>query len=396
MRFEQIYIGETASITHTISADDIDKFIALTGDDNKLHISKEYASKTDFKIPVVHGMLGASFISTIIGTKLPGDGALWFSQTLDFLRPVRVGDTITINAEVLSKNEKARSIELKTEILNQHKQVVTTGVAKVKVIEQIEVAPARISDMSKKSERVVLILGATGGIGRVTALKLAEEGFDVILHYNGNRDVAIELKAGIEERGRRAMVVQANLLKLEDIENMMVQIRRNFSYITGLVNCTTIKIPNVKFKDLDWTYMQAHFDLNIKSTFFILKDVLQDMEERKYGKVVLLTTQYIESPNAELLHYITAKAAVQGFVKALAIEYAPKGININMVSPSMTDTELVADVPQKIKMLTEAKTPMKRLCTPEDVANSIVFLLSDKSNFITGETIRVNGGQVMI
>jgi 3-oxoacyl-[acyl-carrier protein] reductase len=80
----------------------------------------------------------------------------------------------------------------------------------------------------------------------------------------------------------------------------------------------------------------------------------------------------------------------------LAIEFAGRGINVNMVSPSMIDTDLLADIPKKVKMLTEAKTPLKRLCTPEDVAEAVSFLMSDKSNFITGETIRVNGGQVMI
>ena len=109
-----------------------------------------------------------------------------------------------------------------------------------------------------------------------------------------------------------------------------------------------------------------------------------------------MTTQYIETPQAELVHYVTAKGALNSFVKALAIEFASKGVCINMVSPSFMDTDLVADVPNKIKMLIEAKTPLKRLCTVNDVAGAISFLLSDKSNFITGETIRVNGGQVMV
>ena len=97
-KFNNIKIGQSATIQHEITIEDIQKFVALTGDDNKLHIDKDYASNTDFKIPVVHGMLGASFISTVIGTKLPGDEALWYSQSLEFLRPVRVGDTLLVTA----------------------------------------------------------------------------------------------------------------------------------------------------------------------------------------------------------------------------------------------------------------------------------------------------------
>lgn len=99
-RYESVKVGDKAEITHTITVGDIEKFVDLTGDDNKLHIDEEYAKKTQFKKPIAHGMLGASFISTIIGTKLPGDGALWFSQSLDFLLPVRVGDKIVVAAEI--------------------------------------------------------------------------------------------------------------------------------------------------------------------------------------------------------------------------------------------------------------------------------------------------------
>mgnify|MGYP001411805779 FL=1 len=111
MRFEDISIGLTKSLTHTITQTDLERFVELTGDDNKLHVDKDFAANTSFRKPVVHGMLGASFISTIIGTKLPGDGALWFAQTLEFLLPVRVGDTLTVAAQVVKKNERDRTLE---------------------------------------------------------------------------------------------------------------------------------------------------------------------------------------------------------------------------------------------------------------------------------------------
>ena len=115
-KYKEINIGDKESLSHTITKSDIEKFVDLTGDDNKLHVDEQYARTTAFKKPVVHGMLGASFISTIIGTKLPGDGALWFAQSLEFLLPVRIGDTLTVTAEVLKKNDKENVIELKTEI----------------------------------------------------------------------------------------------------------------------------------------------------------------------------------------------------------------------------------------------------------------------------------------
>ena len=134
-KYSSISIGDKAELTHTICQSDIDQFVELTGDDNKLHVDEQFVSTTSFKKPVAHGMLGASFISTLIGTKLPGDGALWFSQSLEFILPVRVGDTIKIVAEVLKKIDRSKTIELKTDIFNQNKQKVTAGLAKVKIIQ---------------------------------------------------------------------------------------------------------------------------------------------------------------------------------------------------------------------------------------------------------------------
>ena len=105
---------------------------------------------------------------------------------------------------------------------------------------------------------------------------------------------------------------------------------------------------------------------------------------------------YTEQPKSELLSYITGKTALNGFVKALAFELAPKGIRINLVSPGMVDTPLIADIPEKVRLLAAAQTPLRTLATAEDVAGAVSFLASDKSNYLTGETIRVNGGQFML
>jgi 3-oxoacyl-[acyl-carrier protein] reductase len=121
-----------------------------------------------------------------------------------------------------------------------------------------------------------------------------------------------------------------------------------------------------------------------------------DWEKVKFGKFIALTTLATEKPNEKWLPYITSKTALNGFVKSLAFELAPKGIRINLVSPGMVDTPLIADIPEKVRLLSAAQTPLRTLATPEDVAGAISYLASDKSNYLTGETIRVNGGQFML
>lgn len=392
-RYEKINIGDTAEIKHTITEEDIKKFVDLSGDDNRLHVDSEFASKTSFKKPVAHGMIGASFISTIIGTKIPGDGALWYAQSLEFLLPVRIGDELTIVATVLKKIDRQNSIELQTDIYNQHKQKVTTGIAKVKIIEDETVE----EDIRLVSEKIVLIIGATGGIGSETAKTLAKDGFNLILHYNSNKSKAEQLKTELQNlTDKKIILVRANLLNEQEMNEIFFEISRYFSSITAFVNASTLHFGNIKIANLEWDDISSQIDINIKANFNLVKKIIPHMEINHYGKIVFITTQYTEQMPLELLHYITAKSALNGFAKALAVELASKGIRVNLVSPGMTDTELISDIPEKVKLLTSAKTPLKRLAKPEDIANAISYLMSEKSDFLTGETIRVNGGQVMI
>ena len=120
------------------------------------------------------------------------------------------------------------------------------------------------------------------------------------------------------------------------------------------------------------------------------------MIKNGYGKIINIGSLSAEKSNADWSHYITAKSGLIGLTKSLAFELAPKGIRINMVTPSLVNTELTADIPEKIKLLIAAQTPLRRLALSADVAGVISFLASEKSDFLAGENIRVNGGQVMM
>jgi 3-oxoacyl-[acyl-carrier protein] reductase len=395
MKYAEINIGDRQTLSHIITKEDIGKFVELTGDDNKLHIDEKFASRTNFKKPVVHGMLGASFISTIIGTKLPGDGALWFSQTLEFLLPVRVGDTLSVVAEVIKKYDKDQIVELKTEISNQNKQVVTRGVAKVKVIEQEVLSQEEIAIPSTLPKSAIVI-GGTGGIGREVCIQLAKDGFDIVVHYNSNKSKAEEIKATIEKFGQKAVLVKADILNDESVQNLIALSVRAFEKIDVLVNCAATVIPNIKFQDLEWNDFSKQIDHYLRSSFTIMKEVIPVMLAKGYGKIINIGSLSVDKPNSEWSHYITAKSAMIGLTRSLAFELAPKGIRINMVTPSMVSTELTADIPEKTKLLTASQTPLRRLALAADVAGVISFLASEKSDFLAGENIRVNGGQIML
>lgn len=395
-KYAAIQVGDHASITHTITENDIRKFVDLTGDDNKLHIDSAFAANTSFKKPVAHGMLGASFISTIIGTKLPGDGALWFAQSLEFLIPVRVGDTLTITAEVISKNDRNSSIELKTEIHNQNKQKVTTGTAKVKIVEHEKPEQPRVEE-SITTIKNILVIGASGGIGQAISSKLAHEGYNLVLHYNSNPDKVEQIAAHKTNPKQKISCVKADLSTDHELDELVSKCERALGSIHGMVNASTMHFTNIKFEKTEWGDFNNHLQINIKANYQLLKRLVPSMKERKKGKIIFITSLVTEStPPSELIHYVTAKSALNGFAKSLAVELGPSNIQVNLVSPGMTETELIANVPEKARLVAAGKTPLRRLATPQDVANVVSFLFSENSNYLTGETIRINGGQTMI
>jgi len=391
--YEEINIGDKESLRHVITSTDIDKFVDLTGDDNKLHVDSEFARTTTFKKPVVHGMLGASFISTLIGTKLPGDGALWFSQTLEFLLPVRVGDQLTINAEVVKKNDKDRIIELNIEIRNQDKQIVTKGVSKVKVV---EAQPQQLALVKEIFQKNALIIGGTGGIGRAVCRQLAADGFHVFIHYFSNKSLADSLKNEIHTKEGKATCIKADVTKIEEIRDLRSSFERHATELDVLVNCSSIKIPRISFRELEWRDISEQIDFHVKSIFEVSKTFLDLLSKGRPGKIINIGTLATDKPNADWGHYITAKSALVGLTKAMAFELGPKGIRVNLVSPGLTDTDLTADIPEKVKLITASQTPLRKLATVEDVAGAISFMASDKSNFLTGENIRINGGQFSV
>lgn len=386
-------VGEKAELIKKITAEDIRKFVELTGDDNRIHLDMDFASKTTFRKPIAHGMLGASFISTLIGKKLPGDGAVWFSQSLEFHLPVKVNDTIKVMAEVSNVDVRNSSLELQIIIVNQYNQKVTTGKSKVKLV---EFEKEKIVEKKESIPKIALVLGATGGIGEATCLYLASEGYKIIVHYYNNETAAKKLVNTINEKENLAIKVKADINSENDIKAMFEEINRYYDGVYYIVNCSTMPIPNINFEDLLWNDIDNQIKISIKGTFTLLKQFIPKMKQLRYGKIILLTTMATEQPNPKWLHYITAKSALNGFAKALATEMAPHGVRVNLISPGMTETNLISEIPKSIKTLTKAKTPLRRLATPEDVAYVIGFLFSEKSDYLVGETIRVNGGQSMI
>jgi len=390
--FDAVAVGERAELRHVITQADVDAFAALTGDFNPLHVDAAFARKTMFRRPVVHGMLSASFISTMIGTLLPGSGALWTSQTLEFLLPAFVGDTITVVATVEQKSVATRVLALSTVVVNQHGHELVRGKSRVRVLEITE--EERPIDTTEK--RVVLVTGGSRGIGAAIASKLAAGGHAVVINYHRSSEDADDLVRTLTANGHTALAVRADVANEREVAAMFAQVAREHGPVDDVIHCAAPLPVPTPFDDVTWDGFQAQLDTQLHGAFNCAKAALPSMVERKNGSFVFIGSVFADGvPPVQQSTYVVTKAALTSFARALAVEYGPKGIRVNVIAPGMTQTDMIASLPDKVKMLTKMQTPLRRLGEAEDVANAAEFLVSARARHITGETIRVCGGIAM-
>jgi 3-oxoacyl-[acyl-carrier protein] reductase len=393
LNFDQIQVGDEAELTHLLTRSDVQAFATLTGDFNPLHLDEAFARRTLFRKPVVYGMLSASFISTMIGMLLPGNGALWTGQTLEFLQPAFVGDTLRVVARVKHKSPAMRAVALEVVITNQYGQRLIVGQSTVKVLE--------LKDEEKPVEteatKTVLVTGGSRGIGAATARRLASDGHALVVNYAHAAGEAEGVVAEITQGGGRAIAVQADIAREKDVESLFAAVEKAFGPIQAVVHCAAPASMLRPFDDLDWEAVQQQLEVQLKGAFNCAKAALPRLVEAQSGSLVFIGSIAADGvPPAQQTDYVVAKSALAALARCLAVEYGPKGIRVNVVAPGMTQTDRIAPLPDKAKMLTRMQTPLRRLAEPVDIADVVAFLLSPGARHITGETIRVCGGGVML
>lgn len=392
--FDSIEIGDIRELAHKITAGDIKTFAELTGDLNPLHLDREFARRTHFRRPVAYGMLSASFISTAIGTLMPGPGALWLSQTLNFLHQAYEGDDIRLVVRVRQKSSATRILVLETVIYNQHNQELITGEAKVRLL---KLDLKKEDNMKTKGSMVVLITGGSGGIGAAIARKLAKDGHKVAVNFLHNQAEATRLATEIKSEGGNAIALRADISREDEVRDMFAKVSEALGPIGGLVHAASRPIDPKLFQEMTWDSIQGHLDAQVRGAFLCMQTALPGMLESGGGSVVMIGSVAADSaPPVKQTAYVVAKAALTALAKSLAVEYGPKNIRVNIVSPGMTQTDMIADLPEKAKEIARMQTPLRRLGEPEDIADVVSFLLSPAARHITGENIRVCGGSVML
>jgi 3-oxoacyl-[acyl-carrier protein] reductase len=242
--------------------------------------------------------------------------------------------------------------------------------------------------------KVALVTGASRGIGRAIALKLAAEGAKVAINYAGNTAKAEEVKAEIEKNGGQAILVQADVADSAAVEAMVNATVEAFGQIDILVNNAGITRDGLmmRMKDEDFDPV---INTTLQGVFSGTNHVSKLVMKKRSGRIINMASVVGLMGNAGQTNYAAAKAGVIGFSKSAAKELAARGITVNMVAPGFIDTDMTAAMTDKAKEMTLTGIPLNRMGTPEDVANAVAFLVSDNASYITGQVINVDGGMVM-
>ena len=239
-----------------------------------------------------------------------------------------------------------------------------------------------------------IVTGGSRGIGKAIALELAQNGANIIINYTSNQEAAEKTVKEIQQLGVKALAICCDVRDADAIKKMIDRIEEDFDTIDILVNNAGITRDNLllRMKEEEW---QQVMDVNLKGVFLCTKAVIRKMIKQKQGRIINISSVVGVTGNAGQANYSASKAGVIGFTKSIAREVSTKGINVNAVAPGFIDTDMTAILSEDIKENLLNNIPLKRFGKPEDVANLVVFLSSDKSNYITGEVINVDGGMAI-
>lgn len=242
--------------------------------------------------------------------------------------------------------------------------------------------------------KVALVTGASRGIGRSIAIELAKQGADVAVNYSGSKEKAEAVVKEIEQLGRKAIAIQADVANADSVAGMVKEVIGQFGSLDILINNAGITRDNLimRMKEEDW---DAVIDTNLKGVFNCSKAVTRQMMKQRFGRIVNITSVVGVLGNAGQANYVAAKAGVIGLTKTLARELANRNITVNAVAPGFIETDMTETLTDEIKSEMLRQIPLAKLGQPEQIASVVRFLVSEDSSYMTGQTLHVDGGMVM-
>ena len=242
--------------------------------------------------------------------------------------------------------------------------------------------------------KVAIVTGASRGIGREVALKLAVLGATVIINYNGSEEKAEEVKKQIEDKGGKAEIYQCNVSDFDACKEFIDYVIKKYNFIDILINNAGITrdglLMRMSEKDFDDV-----INTNLKGTFNCIRFASRQMMKQRSGRIINISSVVGVSGNAGQTNYAASKAGIIGLTKAVAKEVASRHITVNAVAPGFIQTDMTDILSENTKKQIASMIPIGTFGSPKDVANATAFLASDEAGYITGQVLHVDGGMVM-
>lgn len=242
--------------------------------------------------------------------------------------------------------------------------------------------------------KIAVVTGASRGIGRAIAIRLAGEGATVVINYNGSKEKAEEVKQEIEGAGGKAAVCQCNVADFDQCQAFIQKVIDEFGRIDILVNNAGITRDGLLMKMSEEDFDQV-IETNLKGAFHTIRFAARQMLRQKSGRIINLSSVVGVTGNAGQANYAASKAGVIGLTKSAARELASRGITVNAIAPGFIETDMTSVLSEKVKEGAAAGIPLGAFGKPEDVAAAAAFLASDEAGYITGQVLHVDGGMVM-
>jgi 3-oxoacyl-[acyl-carrier protein] reductase len=243
--------------------------------------------------------------------------------------------------------------------------------------------------------RVAVVTGSSRGIGAATAKLLASQGAKVAVNYVSNRQRGEQVVAEITAAGGQALLVHANVTVREDVNALVAAAERELGPIDILVNNANMAFSVKPFVEHSWEDFNRKLTHEMKASFFTCQAVAPGMIQRRSGCIVNVSSGLSRVPGPGFVAHSSAKSALDAFSRALAQELGPHGIRVNVVAPGLTATEATSHQPKEMHEAMAARTPLRRIANPEDIAGAVVFFCTDWSRFVTGTYLPVSGGTQM-
>ncbi len=240
--------------------------------------------------------------------------------------------------------------------------------------------------------KVVLVTGASRGIGAAAAVRLAQGGAAVAVNYHQNKDAAEKVLNEVRNAGARGMVFQADVTQKDQIDKMVQAIEQQLGSIDVLVNNAYFPFEVGPLHALSWENFHRAVEHELSAFFHCTRACLPAMQQRKSGRIIVVSTRLAQQPLPKMGAYAAAKSALESMANTMAIELGPLGIAINVVTPAFTLTDASMIMPEAFRERVKETRPLKKHLYPEDVAGAIAFLAGDEANMLTGSHILITGG----